>query len=390
MAAPTIRPRNREPLGRYVVVLDCPSDDADAVIRRWVGGGVARSSDFGVDPPVWPAGGDSLLLDRLGIAIVRPDPDRAMAMAAERIEGVVSVEPEVAVYATGDGSGAGAAEQGLTWGLRAIGAGAATARGAGIKVAVLDTGVALDHPELAGRIDLTASFIEGETVTDGNGHGTHCAGTIGGADAPDGLRYGVAPEVRLMIGKVLSDEGRGGTGSVLAGINWAIENGADIVSMSLGSPASEERPFSPAYEQAARIALENGTLMVAAAGNDSERPEKLAPVGDPASCPSVVAVAALDRDLAVAAFSNAGLRGEGAEIDLAAPGVDIFSAWPAPDLHRRISGTSMATPHVAGAAALHASARGLRGRPLWDALVAGARNLDLPARDVGAGLVRCP
>ncbi|WP_191062085.1 S8 family serine peptidase, partial [Geminicoccus harenae] len=133
-----------------------------------------------------------------------------------------------------------------------------------------------------------------------------------------------------------------------------------------------------------------GSLIVAAAGNSSQRPNRLAPVGHPANCTSIMAVAAVDQRLEVAWFSCAGLNPQGGQIDLAAPGVAVYSAWPG-TLYNTINGTSMATPHVAGIAALFAEADpNARGQALWARLVQTARRLDQPARDVGTGLVQAP
>ena len=134
-----------------------------------------------------------------------------------------------------------------------------------------------------------------------------------------------------------------------------------------------------------------GTLIVAAAGNDSSRPGLTNPVSHPANCPSIMAVAALDPALAIASFSNRGINPDGGQVDIAAPGVNVFSSWPMPARYRRLQGTSMATPHVAGIAALYAEADpAARGAALWQALAGAARRLSLPGTDVGAGLVQAP
>jgi subtilisin family serine protease len=163
--------------------------------------------------------------------------------------------------------------------------------------------------------------------------------------------------------------------------------------MSLGRAAAPGEAPSLVYERLGRRALERGCLILAAAGNDSARGQGIvAPVGAPANSPSILAVGALGPALDPAPFSNGGIdEGTGGAVDLAGPGVDVFSAAPRPRLYRALSGTSMACPHAAGAAALLAqSDPALRGRALWDALVAGARPLPYPSRDVGAGLVRAP
>ena len=195
----------------------------------------------------------------------------------------------------------------------------------------------------------------------------------------------------IYAGKVLSNAGSGSDTGILAGIEWAIRNKCAVVSMSLGAPAAPGQPFSQVYEAVALRAQAKGTLIVAAAGNDSSRPGSTRPVSHPANCPSIMAVAALDSSMAVAFFSNRGINPDGGQVDIAGPGVNVFSSWPIPTRYRRLQGTSMATPHVAGIAALYAEADpAARGAALWRALVGGARRLPIAATDVGAGLVQAP
>jgi subtilisin len=127
-------------------------------------------------------------------------------------------------------------------------------------------------------------------------------------------------------------------------------------------------------------------------GNESQRPGFIAPVGRPANCPSIMAVAAVDNRLGVAPFSCGGINPEGGGVDIAGPGVNVYSSWPMPTRYRSISGTSMATPHVSGIAALWLEARGSNttAQGVWQLLVSNARRLPLPARDVGTGLVQAP
>lgn len=279
-----------------------------------------------------------------------------------------------------------------TWGVQAIAASTSPYTGKGIRLAVLDTGLDQNHADFAGRRLTSRSFIASETAQDSNGHGTHCAGIAAGPATPaSGPRYGVAGNADLFIGKVLGDDGSGGDGGVLEGINWAIENNCQIVSMSLGSPAQADAPYSRIFEEVARRALAAGTTLIAAAGNDSERPAHIAAVAHPANCPSILAVGALDAGLDIAPFSNGGLQANGGNIDITAPGVDILSAWPSPKDYNTISGTSMATPFVAGAAALYAEAdEQARGAALASILKQQAASLPLPERDAGAGIVQAP
>ena len=263
-----------------------------------------------------------------------------------------------------------------TWGLNRCKVPQSSWSGAGIKVAVLDTGMDLGHPDFEGRELVTRSFV-GEPVQDINGHGTHCIGTACGPQSPGGNtpRYGVAYEAQVFVGKVLTNSGSSTGAGVLAGLNWAIANRCEVISMSLGS----QSPVQAAYTHAGEAALRNGCLVIAAAGNSATN------TGAPANSPTVISVASLDTNLQPSSFSNHG------KIEIAAPGRDIFSSWPRPTRHKTISGTSMAAPHVAGCAALWAqSDASLRGRKLWEQLVASVQELPLPESDVGAGLVQAP
>jgi subtilisin len=271
---------------------------------------------------------------------------------------------------------------GATWGLRACKVPSSNFDGNGIKVAVLDTGFDLGHPEFAGRPIVSNSFV-GQPVQDLHGHGTHTAGTACGPQSPPGplQRYGIAFRSQMFIGKVLTNSGSGTQAQILAGMNWAIANRCAVISLSLGA----QIPPQPSYTAAGAAALGAGCLIVAAAGNASNRPGSIAPAIAPANSPTIVSVGALDSSLRVASFSCGG------KVDIAGPGVNTFSSWPRPQSHNTISGTSMATPHVAGCAALWAQSNAsLRGIALRAKLTSTAKHLPLPATDVGAGLVQAP
>jgi subtilisin family serine protease len=285
-----------------------------------------------------------------------------------------------------------------TWGLQVTKAATSRFSGRGIRVAVLDTGLDLAHPDFAGRNIVSQSFVPNQPVQDGQGHGTHCIGTAcgprvpfrsGGGSPPS---YGCASNCDIFAGKVLSNQGSGTTAGIIAGIQWVISNGCQIVSMSLGRNIRlDERGFNPAYEQVAQVGLQRGTLIVAAAGNASGRPGSIKPVSEPANSPSILAVGALNESLQVAPFSCGGLFPPHGAVNIAAPGVNVFSSFPLPVSYRRSNGTSMATPHVAGIAALWAEANGIfRGVALGRQLLRSARRLPLPRQDVGAGLVQAP
>lgn len=227
----------------------------------------------------------------------------------------------------------------IDWGLAAYGIPDVwkESSGQGIKVAVLDTGIDEQHPDLAAAIDDARDFTHSRFgPIDRHGHGSHVAGTIAARRNEQGV-VGVAPDCRLLVGKVLSDDGAGGEISVAAGIDWACTAGADILSMSLGSP----RP-SQAIFQAVQRAAAAGKFVICAAGNDGRSNS----VNYPGRWRETIAVAAVDRRGRVADFSS-----RGPQVDIAAPGEDVLSTW-LDGGYARLSGTSMATPFVSGVVAL--------------------------------------
>ncbi|MFE9993723.1 S8 family serine peptidase [Streptomyces avermitilis] len=266
--------------------------------------------------------------------------------------------------------------------------------GDGVTVAVLDTGVDTAHPDLAGRVSRSKSFIDGEEVADRNGHGTHVTSTVGGSGAAsDGTERGVAPGATLAVGKVLSDQGAGSESQIIAGMEWAARDvQARIVSMSLGSTEASDGtdPMAAAVDS---LSEETGALFVVAAGNTGAPSS----IGSPGAADSALTVGAVDSSDRAAYFTSAGPRhGDNAlKPDLAAPGVDIRAARsqlaPGTGYYTSMSGTSMATPHVAGVAALLAEQHpDWTGARLKDALMSTSGQLDASVYQLGAGRVSVP
>lgn len=335
--------------------------------------------------------------ENLGVVVVDAEPEELATNVRSLGESpILAIEPERFFYPIVNLQDSSQQKQfdefQHTWGLQATGSLDSCATGAGIKVAILDTGLDLKHPDFQERTIVSESFVPGEDVQDVGGHGTHCAGTACGSLKPSTLpRYGVAYEADIYVGKVLSNQGSGKGSWILAGMNWAVANGCQVISMSLGSATEPGEPFSEFYENVAKRILNRGTLVIAAAGNESKRSNGvIKPCASPANCPSIMAVAAVDSNLQVADFSCAGTDAEGGEINIAAPGVDVYSSVPMPKQYDRYAGTSMATPHVAGIAALYAQITELRGQELWNILTKNARCLGLPSQDIGSGIVQAP
>lgn len=267
-------------------------------------------------------------------------------------------------------------------------------RGEGVKVAVIDTGIDDRHPDLAGHVVLenSANFIQGKEKPadaggvpaatgkpprDDNGHGTHVSGTLGAIDNGIGV-VGVAPETILYAVKVLDRNGDGWTSTVSGGIYWAVRNGMQVASMSLGGEYSE------VTEIACREADAAGVLLVAAAGNKGAAPAGQSNIIYPAAFPSVVCVGGMQGDYTRAWFSCTG-----PEMDLVAPGVNTLSTVPGGGYEwEGWNGTSMATPHVSGSAALlfALAPRDLNGNgrvndEVRDLLFATAGDIGDPSRD---------
>lgn len=417
-----------ETTGRQIVVLADEGDDGGVDWGRAGISSVADTRDFAASGMSPEAMQDSqaTVFAHLGIAVVAADPAQVSMLQAAETSGrrVLSVSPELVhhvlqdvleyarAYRDGvddlaqrvvraadhDGAAAMAVAAGpplfedttqFTWGIQAVEANSSPLSGRGIGVALLDTGFDLAHPDFAGRTVTAQSFVPGEQAQDGHGHGTHVVGTSCGPRSPStGPRYGVAYEADIFVGKVLSNAGSGTDGGILAGIDWAVSNGCPVISMSLGADVMQAHP---PYSAAGARALEKGSLIIAAAGNNADRRSgRNGFVGAPANSPEIMAVGALDQRLEMAFFSARSLPTRGGQVDIAGPGFQVLSSWPLPTRYRTISGTSMATPHVAGVAALWAEATGRRGLELWATLCQESQRLLQPSVDVGSGLCIAP
>lgn len=265
-------------------------------------------------------------------------------------------------------------------------------RGAGVKIAIVDTGIDPNHPDFSGRIAATTDFT-GEGDRDGNGHGTHVASIAAGSGAgSEGKYIGVAPEATILAAKVLRNDGTGLMSSVMAGVEWAVDQGAQVINLSLGSPGPCDG--SDALSTICNAAVDAGVIVCAAAGNEGPATRT---VGSPGCATRVITIGASDDDDHIANFSSRGPTSDGrVKPDVVFPGVNIVAARaggtsmgrPVNDFYTSASGTSMATPHAAGTCALilHANP-GLSPDQVKDIFRQAAVNLGLDPNRQGAGRV---
>lgn len=325
--------------GKYVVVL---KDDAGVAATRDVS---SMAADVGAtvhDRYNHALNGFSATMDDAAVDELRADPRVAFVQADQVVHATETQSPTP------------------SWGLDRVDQEELPAddsytyneTGAGVTAYIVDTGINAAHSDFGDRVGEGFSSVEGGT-DDANGHGTHVAGTVGGEE------YGIAKEVALEPVRVLDAQGSGSTAGVVEGVDWVAQNasGPSVANMSLGGPAD------PALDAAVQGAIDAGVTFAVAAGNDYGAD---ACGSSPASVPDAVTVASTADDDSASEFTNGGDC-----VDLAAPGTDITSDWiGGPDATNTISGTSMATPHVAGTAALYLEA-----------------NPDAAPADVSTGLV---
>lgn len=276
--------------------------------------------------------------------------------------------------------------------LRAPQVWAAGFKGTGIRLAIVDTGIDATHPDFAGRIKASKSFVD-NNPTDGNGHGTHVASISAGSGAKSGGKYvGVAPEAELYIAKVLDANGSGSMSGVMAGIEWAVlDQKVQVINLSLGSSGSCDGTdaLSTLCDEAVS---QMGVVLCVAAGNEGPAART---VGSPGCARQVITIGAVNDSDQMASFSSRGPTADGREKpDIVFPGVSIVAAQAAgtklgpvvADGYISLNGTSMATPHASGVVALMLQANpALKPAQIKELMLGTAVNLGFPANDQGKG-----
>jgi len=301
-------------------------------------------------------------------------PSKAAERAVAGLAGVKRVEPDLVVRALAKPAPRQPAQV-LPWGVDRVNADAVWSSYTAdpVKVAVVDTGIDTGHPDLIGNLKGGMSAVPyTASYNDDNGHGSHVAGTIAAANNSIGV-IGVAPAADLYAVKVLDRHGSGYLSDIIDGLQWVVAHDIDVVNMSLGTSV-----YSASFDSAVQQTVASGVVVVAAAGNSGPYANS---VGYPAKFAGVIAVSATDSSNIIASFSS-----RGSQVDLAAPGVSVYSTYKRQS-YATLSGTSMASPHVAGVAALVLTspigADDLDGDGAWDPNEV-ERRLERTAQDLGA------
>lgn len=334
----------------------------------------------------WGAGSVKVTVGGKPLEIIPVAPASVMSARAESVGettllngGIVPIYRNPPWHPVGASMSLADLGQVVDWGLTGYGVQQAwkVTKGEGALIAILDTGAQVDHPDLVGQFaEEPKNFTSSPGAWDVAGHGTHVSGIIAASDNGQGM-VGVAPKAQLLIGKVLGDDGSGYGEWIAAGLDWAVSQGAHIISMSLGSPYPD-----PIIWNGIKRATEKGCLVICAAGNSG--PHNPTDIDYPGRFEEVVAVASIMRGGALSQFSS-----RGPHVALAAPGQEILSTFPQ-SRYQKLSGTSMATPFIAGVAGLLVSAKGALTRGAFMDLVkphlidAGEPGLD---NEFGYGIV---
>jgi subtilisin family serine protease len=319
--AKTISFAKDEPKGRKIVVFKPEIDEAtQEILINKVGGEKIKDLKIIKGKAVWlTSQAEKNLLKRAEVLRIDPDVE-VYALENLKIKGIKTQPAQI-----------------ITWNIERVGATSSweISTGDPVKVGVIDTGIDLSHPDLKDNIQGGYNAIyPWKSPNDDNGHGTHVAGIIAALNNSIGV-VGVGPKIDLYAIKVLNAGGSGYLSDVIEGLGWAVEHGIQVVNMSLGTDQDVK-----SFHDAIKNAYNAGVTIVAAAGNDGGA------VDYPAAYPEVIAVSATDENNQIASWSS-----RGPEVDLAAPGVNIYSTYKG-STYKTLSGTSMAAPHVTGAAAL--------------------------------------